>query len=42
MDMDFERFADLLTNLIEKYINKIDLDSLPAPPPRPSTIESIC
>ena len=32
MDMDLERFADLLTGLIEKYANKIDLDSLPDPP----------
>lgn len=35
-DMDLERFADLLAGLIEKYIDKIDLDSLPDPPPRPS------
>lgn len=32
MDMDLERFADLLTGLIEKYATKIDLDSLPDPP----------
>lgn len=35
-DMNLERFADLLTGLIEKYIDKIDLDSLPDPPPRPT------
>ena len=39
MDMDLERFADLLTGLIEKYANKIDLDSL-LDPPRP-TVEKI-
>ena len=31
-NMDLERFADLLANLSEKYIDKIDLDSLPTPP----------
>lgn len=31
-DMEIERFANLLTGLIEKYANKIDLDSLPDQP----------
>lgn len=36
MNDDLERFADLLANLIAKYIGQIDLDSLPDPPPRPT------
>ena len=37
-DMEIERFAHLLTGLIEKYANKIDLDSLPDQP-RPEVYE---
>jgi len=36
MNDDYERFVDLLANLIVKYIDRIDLDSLPDPPPRPT------
>ena len=35
---DLERFADLMANIIAKYINRIDLDSLPEPP-RPEVNE---
>lgn len=38
-DIELERFANLLKRLIEKYIDKIDLDSLPDPP-RP-TIDKV-
>jgi len=31
MNNDIDRLADLLANLIEKYANKIDLDTLPEP-----------
>lgn len=30
-DDELERFADLMANIIAKYINRIDLDSLPDP-----------
>lgn len=36
MDMDIERLANLLAYLIEKYGDKLDLESLPDPP-RPTT-----
>lgn len=36
MDNDLQRLADLLGDILEKYADKIDLDSLPDPPPRPS------
>jgi len=29
---EIDRFAELLANLIEKYADKIDLDTLPDPP----------
>ena len=32
MDNDMNRLADLLANLIEKYAEQIDIDSLPDPP----------
>ena len=31
MDNDMNRLADLLANLIEKYAEQIDIDSLPDP-----------
>lgn len=34
---DLERLAVMLTNLIEKYADKLDLGTLPPPPPRPTT-----
>ena len=36
MDNDLQRLADLLGDILEKYADKIDLDSLPDPPPSPS------
>ena len=33
MDTDMTAFAELLATLITKYADKIDLESLPAPPP---------
>lgn len=36
MDMELERLANLLAYLIEKYGDKLDLESLPDPP-RPTT-----
>lgn len=32
MDLELERLADLLAYLIEKYGDKIELESLPDPP----------
>lgn len=36
MNNDLQKLADLLGNILEKYADKIDLDCLPDPPPRPS------
>lgn len=36
VDLELERLADLLAYLIEKYGDKIELESLPDPP-RPTT-----
>lgn len=33
MDKDLDKLADLLGNLLEKYADKIDFDSLPDIPP---------
>lgn len=41
MDKDLDRLAGLLTDLIEKYADRIDLDNLPDPPPRPTTDEVV-
>ena len=38
MNDDMDRLADFLANLIEKYADKIDLDTLPEPP-RPTDEE---
>ena len=32
MDNDLDKFAELLGDLLEKYSDKIDLNSLPDPP----------
>lgn len=40
MNMELERFADLLTYLIEKYAGQIDLSSLPDME-RPTTKEVV-
>jgi len=32
MNNEIDRLANLLTNLIEKYADKIDLENLPQPP----------
>lgn len=32
MDNDMNRLADLLANLIEKYAEQINIESLPDPP----------
>lgn len=32
MDNDMNRLADLFANLIEKYAEQIDIESLPDPP----------
>lgn len=32
MDNEIDRLADLLANLIEKYAEELDLESLPDPP----------
>jgi len=37
MDTDMDRLADLLANLIEKYAEEIDLESL-SDPPRPTDV----
>lgn len=31
MEKELDRFADLLTNLISKYANNLDIDQMPAP-----------
>lgn len=36
MDDDLQRLANLLGDILEKYADRIDLDSLPDPP-RPTT-----
>lgn len=36
MNNDLDKLADLLGSLIEKYSDKIDLNSLPDPPPSQS------
>lgn len=36
MNDDLQKLADLLGDILEKYADHIDLDSLPDPPPRPS------
>lgn len=41
MDKDLDRLAELLADLIEKYAERIDLDNLPDPPPRPTTDEVV-
>lgn len=37
MDADMTIFAELLATLITKYADKIDLESLPDPPPPDQT-----
>ena len=36
MNDEMERLADLLAKLIEKYVDKMDLENLPPPPPCPT------
>lgn len=37
MNNDLDKLADLLGSLLEKYSDKIDLNSLPDPPPPSQT-----
>ena len=39
MNDDLDKLADLLGNLLEKYADKIDFDSLPDVPPPPQQAE---
>lgn len=41
MEDDMQRFANLLADLITKYIDRLDLDSLPDPPPRPTAKDAV-
>lgn len=41
MEDDMQRFANLLADLITKYIDRLDLDSLPDPPPRPTANDAV-